>query len=418
MKKIRPILFIFFLLIIYIYTAYITLFPSNIILFEGEEINYKKIFAINVKQENSEHTDINYDSNILQTATNISSSRNGQISKANLSLNLFDSIPLKQVEVDYIKKTKVIPMGNAIGLKLYTNGVMVVGMSEVKGLDQKVYKPYEKTDLKEGDLIVEVDDKAVSCISELIESVNASQGKNIKLKYLRESGSKITTIDPVETDIKEYKLGLWVRDAGGGVGTLTFYEPESDTFCALGHGISDVDTGDILNIARGELVTTNIVAITKGEKGKPGEVKGTIENGENVGKVLKNTMFGIYGRNLQKSKLNVDVSDAMEIATRSEVVEGEAEIICQLENGKKEKYKIEIEKIYTSNNYDNKSMIIRIKDDKLIKKTGGIIQGMSGSPIIQNGKFVGAVTHVLVNDPTQGYAVFADMMIKQMREVE
>ena len=417
MKKIRPILFIFFLLIIYIYTAYITLFPSNIILFEGEEINYRKIFAINVKEIKNKQVESNIENFALQTATSLSESKNTQIRKSNLSLNLFDSIPLKQVEVDYIKKTKVIPMGDAIGLKLYTKGVMVVGMSEVKGVDQKIYKPYEKADLKEGDLIVEVNGKAVECISELIERVNESKGKNIKLRYLRESNSKITTINPVETDVSEYKLGLWVRDAGGGVGTLTFYEPKADTFCALGHGICDVDTGGILNISRGELVTTNIVAIVKGEKGKPGEVKGTIENGESIGKVTKNTILGIYGNGLQSNKLNVDTSKTMEIATRSEVKEGEAEIICQLENGKKDIYKIEIEKIYTSNNYDNKSMIIKIKDERLLRKTGGIIQGMSGSPIIQNGKFIGAVTHVFVNDPTQGYAVFADMMIKQMREM-
>lgn len=201
----------------------------------------------------------------------------------------------------------------------------------------------------------------------------------------------------------------------GGVGTASFYEKDSGMFCALGHGITDVDTGEIVNIANGELVTTNIVSITKGEKGKPGEIKGSIETGEKIGDVSKNTSFGIYGTVSQKSKLGIDSNDEVEVALRDEIKQGEAEIICQLEDGKKEKYKIQIQKVYTNNNYDNKSMLIKITDERLLEKTGGIVQGMSGSPIVQNGKFVGSVTHVLVNDPTVGYGVFADMMIKQMK---
>ena len=201
----------------------------------------------------------------------------------------------------------------------------------------------------------------------------------------------------------------------GGVGTASFYEKDSGMFCALGHGITDVDTGEIVNIANGELVTTNIVSIKKGEKGKPGEIKGSIETGEKIGDVSKNTAFGIYGTVSQKSKLGINYNDEVEVALRDEIKQGEAEIICQLEDGKKEKYKIPIQKVYTNNNYDNKSMLIKITDERLLEKTGGIVQGMSGSPIIQNGKFVGSVTHVLVNDPTVGYGVFADMMIKQMK---
>lgn len=186
-------------------------------------------------------------------------------------------------------------------------------------------------------------------------------------------------------------------------------------FCALGHGITDVDTGDIVNISSGELVTTNIVSINKGEKGIPGEIRGSIESGEKIGDVSKNTSLGVFGNITNKSKLEIKETEALEIALRDEIKEGKAQIICELENGKKENYEIEIKKIFTSNNYDNKSMIIKITDEKLLEKTGGIVQGMSGSPIIQDGKFVGAVTHVLVQDPTQGYAVFADMMLKQMK---
>lgn len=417
MKKVKSILFIFLLIIIYIYVAYITLFPNNIIIFEGEEINLNKIYGVRIKEVGNLGSSIITDTKTMQAATNLTENKLNQIGKTNISLNLFDAIPLKQVEVNVIKKTKVIPLGDAIGLKLYTKGVMVVGMSEVQGEDKNKYKPYEKTGIKEGDMIVEVNDVAVTCISELIDNVNKSKGDEIELKYIRDSDTNTANITPIKTSSDEYKLGLWVRDAQGGVGTLTFYEPETEMFCALGHGITDVDTGEIVNIANGDVVTTNIVSIAKGERGKPGEIKGSIETGKKIGDVSKNTSFGIYGNIKDKNKLKIDNNQAMEVALRDEIKQGEAEIICELEDGKKEKYKIQIQKVYTSNNYDNKSMLIKITDERLLEKTGGIIQGMSGSPIIQDNKFVGAITHVLVNDPTVGYGVFADMLIKQMKSI-
>lgn len=200
-----------------------------------------------------------------------------------------------------------------------------------------------------------------------------------------------------------------------GVGTATFYEPSTGMFASLGHGITDIDTGDLITISNGELVTTNIVSVQKGEKGKPGELKGSIESSKTIGDVSKNTSFGIFGKITNKSNLKISEQE-MEVATREEIKTGKAQIICEIEDGKKEHYDIEIQKVYSSNNRDNKSMLIKVIDKKLLEKTGGIIQGMSGSPIIQNNKFVGAVTHVLVNDPTSGYGVFADIMLKQMKE--
>ena len=200
-------------------------------------------------------------------------------------------------------------------------------------------------------------------------------------------------------------------------GTLTFYEPDTNMFMSLGHGITDIDTEQIVEIANGELVTANIISINKGEKGKPGEIRGTIDNGYEIGDIYKNTNFGVYGTLKNTKYLSIDTSKEMEVATREEIQEGEATILCQLDNSGPKEYKIEIEKIYISNNEDNKSMLIKITDESLIEKTGGIIQVMSGAPIMQNGKFIGAITNVLVNDPTQGYAIFGDMMIKQMREI-
>ena len=255
-------------------------------------------------------------------------------------------------------------------------------------------------------------------VYDLIRNVNKYNGDEVQITYVRKENETTTNIKPIQTLTNDYKLGLWVRDAAAGVGTATFYEPSTKMFTALGHGITDIDTGEIVKIANGELTTSSIISIKKGEKGSPGEIRGTIDAGSKIGDVAKNGAFGISGVVTNIENLNLNSMQEMEVALRSEIKEGKAFIICELENGKKEQYEIEIERIYVSNNYDNKSMLIRITDKRLLEKTGGIIQGMSGSPIIQNGRFVGAVTHVLVNNPTQGYAVFADMMIKQMREVE
>ena len=209
-----------------------------------------------------------------------------------------------------------------------------------------------------------------------------------------------------------------MRDSAAGVGTVTFYDPDSKTFGALGHGITDIDTNELINIASGEFVTTKILNLKKGESGNPGKIQGTIENQKNIGTIYKNSKFGIYGKVEDLSSLGVDASKEMEIALRDEIKEGKATILCSLDNKAPKEYEIEIEKVYRENNYDNKSMLIKVTDEELLEKTGGIIQGMSGSPIIQNGKFVGAVTHVLVNNPDEGYGVFGDIMYKQSKIVE
>ena len=185
----------------------------------------------------------------------------------------------------------------------------------------------------------------------------------------------------------------------------------------LGHGVVDVDTGELITISNGELVTSNIIGIKKGQDGEPGEIKGSIEEARKIGIITKNTYFGIFGNITNKTNINMD-GKVFDVANRNEIKTGLAQIICEVENGIKKYYDIEIQKVFTSNNINNKSMLIKITDEELINKTGGIVQGMSGSPIIQNGKFVGAVTHVLVNSSDTGYAVFADMMIKQMREIK
>lgn len=415
MNKLKQFFCIAILIVIYVYVCNITLLPNSVIIFEGEELNLKTVVGLKIKKANGTNMPVIQASNLGESEQ---SSKYETAGTFELNLNLFGTIPVKEIDVNVIPKTKVVPMGNLIGAKLYTSGVLVVGMSEIQGDDQQKHKPYEGSGIEEGDMIVEMDSKRIANTDELVETVNSSKGKAIQIKYVRNDEIITTGIQPIKSEDNEYKLGLWVRDAAAGVGTLTFYEPSTGKFAALGHGIVDVDTGDIINIANGELVTSNLVAIKKGEKGTPGEIKGSIDSGVTIGNISKNTNFGVFGLVSNKNNLNLNGAKEYEVALRSEIQTGEAEIICELENEKKEQYKIEISKIYTSNNYDNKSMMIKITDERLLQKTGGIIQGMSGSPIIQNGKFVGAITNVLVSDPTTGYAIFGDLMVKQMKSVK
>ena len=404
-KLIKKLLLVFFLLIIYSYTLAITNLPDELVVFEGETIFMKTLLGLNIK----------LNAETMETSSNSSQSLTKQAGKSTLEVSLFDSINIKNVNVDVLPKTTVIPVGNIAGVKLYTNGVLVVGMSEIEGYDNKKYKPYENKGIKEGDTIVKIDEKLINSTEDLIETVNNSQGRDIKVQYIHQEETKECSISPVKTSNSQYKLGLWVRDSAAGVGTVSFYEPTSKTFGALGHGITDIDTNELINIASGEFVTTRILNITKGESGNPGKIQGTVENQTNIGKIYKNSKFGIYGKVDNISSLNIDTSKEMEVALREEIKTGKATILCSLDNQQPQEYEIEIEKINKENNYDNKSMQIKITDQKLLEKTGGIIQGMSGSPVIQNGKFVGAVTHVLVNDPTKGYAVFGDIMLKQSK---
>lgn len=402
MKILKKTIIIIFLILLIAYVCNIALLPNNYILIQGEKLNIYTLLGLSIKQVSEQQT--------IQTANNINKTKINEIGKMNLQLSLFNLFSVKNIDVDVIPNTKVIPMGNAIGMKLYTDGVLVVGMSEIEGK-----KPYESSGIKEGDRIIQINQNQIDNTDDLMEAVNKCNGNEISIKYIRNEKTITTSITPIKNNENEYKIGLWVRDSTAGVGTLTFYEPSSKMFATLGHGILDIDTQELIKIANGELVTTNIVSITKGKKGEPGEIRGTIESGYTIGKISKNTSFGVFGT--MENTLYTNSQNEIEVATRDEIKTEKAQIICELENGKKEYYDIEIQKIFKNNNKDNKSMLIKVTDEKLIEKTGGIIQGMSGAPIIQNGKFIGAITHVLVNDATMGYGVFADIMLKEMKKI-
>ena len=394
MNFLKKILLILSLFIILIYVTNITGIPKKIVLFEGEKLDLGIIFGIfETKQE---------------IITTVSSNENTNIvSEEKITLSLFNLVDVKDVTVTTIEQTKIVPLGNTIGLKLYSSGVLVIGMTEIEG-----QKPYENSGIEEGDLITYINNKQITTTQELVECVNNSAGNLVYITYIRDGQEYETCIEPIATSNNEYKLGLWVRDGAAGIGTATYYDPSTEKFAALGHGIVDSDTEKLISIESGELVTTNVINIEKGEEGKPGQIKGTVASGETLGDVYSNTEFGIYGKITNRNKLNINLENSLEVARREEIEEGEAKVILTLEDGIRKEYSIEIKKIYINNNKDNRSMIIKVTDESLLNLTGGIVQGMSGAPIIQNGKFVGAVTHVFVNNPTEGYAVFGDLMIK------
>lgn len=409
-KIIWKVFIIFILLIIYTYISYFQSIPDNIVIFEGESVNLKTMLGLKA--------DLTEKNKVIETLSRNQTNVINNAGKKTVKLSLFENIFLKNINVDVLPKTTVIPVGSIAGIKLYTSGVLVVGMSEIQGMDNKKYKPYENSGIEEGDTIISINNNKIETTEELIEKVNECKGNELEIQYVHNEKTLECSIKPVQTSNTEYKLGLWVRDSAAGVGTVTFYEPSTQSFGALGHGITDIDTEQLINIESGEFVTTKILNVVKGQSGSPGRIQGTVDNQKNIGTIYKNTKFGIYGRVENLSNLNIDTSKEIELALRDEIKVGKAKIMCSLENGKIEEYEIEIEKIFKENNYDNKSMLIKITDDRLLEKTGGIIQGMSGSPIIQNGKFIGAVTHVLVNNPQEGYGVFGDIMLKQMKSVQ
>lgn len=388
-KNLKYLIILVMLVILLAYVTNITSIPNSLILFENEELNLKTILGIKLEESIQVDAGISNLSGIQEKINNTKSK------EYHLSLM---GVNLKTITTNIIPTTKVVVLGELVGLKLYTKGVLVVGMNEIKGEDEKIYKPYEDAGIEQGDSIVEINNKEVNTTEELVACVSECKGNNIYVKYIKDGELLETKIKPVKTSKNTYKIGLWVRDAAAGVGTVTFYEPSSNSFAALGHGIQDIDTQELVNISNGEFVTAEIVNIDKGQKDNPGKIEGTIDEKAIIGTIYSNTDYGVYGISTNNS-LNINKKQTVEVATRREIKTGKASIICTLENGKQEEYEVEIEKVYVNNNENNKNMVVKITDKELIQKTGGIIQGMSGAPILQNGKLIGALTHVLVSNP-------------------
>lgn len=338
---------------------------------------------------------------------------------ANLQLKVLGLIPYKNVRVNVVPKIQVIPGGQSVGVRLNTDGVLVVGIAEITDSSARNYNLASTSGIKIGDTLVKINNIKVNNASHVGQIIKESNGSELNLTIKRDKKEFNTKIRPVKSmQDGEYRLGLWVRDKTAGVGTLSFLHPSSGKFGALGHAITDVDTGVLLSVKNGEIIKSKVISIEQGKKGRPGEIRGVFyETKDPVGKIEKNSQLGIYGQLfLNGSQMNQE--NYMPIAYQHEIKEGPASILTTLDDNKVEQFDIEITRVNPQTKPEPKSMIIKVTDRRLLEKTGGIIQGMSGSPIIQNNKVVGAVTHVLVNDPTKGYGIFIEWMISESGAID
>lgn len=329
-----------------------------------------------------------------------------------INLKLFGFLSFKQIELGVIDTLEVIPSGNSIGIYIETDGVMVLGTGVVTGADGLNYEP-SLNKLKSGDYILAINQKQVHSKEEVMEEISTitkdNQDRKLNIRIRRNTEELDYMIEPIKTASGEYKIGAWIRDNTQGIGTLTFITKDGK-FGALGHGITDVDTSLIMEMEEGSIYKADIMTIVKGKKGTPGELIGAISQNEKfrLGSIKKNTELGIYGE--VKAEVLDTISAPIPIGLKQEVQYGPATILSCVDNTVKE-YNILIEKIDINSSSLNKGMVIHIVDEELIEKTGGIVQGMSGSPIIQNGKIIGAVTHVFIQDSTKGYGTFIENMI-------
>lgn len=319
------------------------------------------------------------------------------------------NLGIKEVSVQVVEKKRVIPGGIPIGIYLETEGVYVVGTGEVEAKDGLNYEPAYQV-VQTGDYILAVNGKRISDKDDLIACVQANRSGVMILKLLRNSEVIQVRLNAIQTKEDDYKLGIWVKDDIQGIGTLT-YITEDMKFGALGHGITDTDTGELLEASGGSLYDTSILEIVKGERGTPGEISGMITySGRHMrGTIDRNTSAGIFGITSQSLRNELS-GEPVEVAFKQEIRRGTAYIRSSI-SGELKNYEVQIQEIRLNEDDVNKGMIFQVTDPELLKLTGGVIQGMSGSPILQNGKLIGAVTHVFVNDPTKGYGIFAETML-------
>ena len=326
-----------------------------------------------------------------------------------ITMKLFGLFPIKDIEVSVIEETQVIPCGFPVGIYLETDGILVIGTARLTDTSGSIVEPAYAL-VKSGDYIEEINGVTVTSKNDLIHAVAASGGEDLLLTIRRNGERMRVALSPIQTGNGDYKLGIWVRDDAQGIGTLTFVTTDGK-FGGLGHGVSDVDTGMLLDSSYGKLYEAKILSIIKGEAGAPGGLSGIInyQDGALLGKIEENTAQGIFGT-AEQELLAMAGYEYMDIGLRQEVKTGQAYVRCKVDEELKD-YEIRITKIDHSPNNVNKGMEIRIVDEELLEKTNGIVQGMSGSPIIQDGKLIGAVTHVFVQDSTKGYGIFIENML-------
>lgn len=328
-------------------------------------------------------------------------------------LMLLNIIPIKEVNVHNTEKKYVVPCGELFGIKFYTKGVVVIKCSDIIK-NNKTENPGNSGGLEPGDTITRINEKEILCCNDVKEVVSSSKGSSLSVTFERQGTEYTTHLTPVSTDSDgDLHLGLWIRDSCAGLGTMTFYEPKSKSFAALGHGICDTDTGNVLPLDSAYITEAKIAGITKGSQNVTGSINGYFSGSDkNMGIALRNCETGIYGI-LSDTPCE---AEPIEIATIHEIKKGNAQILCTLDNGKPDYYNIVITKINYDTKNKTKNLQIAATDERLLSKTGGIVQGMSGSPILQNGKLVGAVTHVLITNSAKGYGIFAQNMYDDMEK--
>ena len=329
-----------------------------------------------------------------------------------VDLKLFGIIPVSTVNVEVVDEMYVAVLGNPFGMKLYTEGVLVIDISEVES-ENGLENPAKQAGIKKGDYIVSVNGHKIYTNEELSEIVEKSDGKKMKFTIIRNNKKiniNLTAVMSKETG--NYKIGIWIKDSSAGIGTLTFYSPATGVVCGLGHGICDDDTGTLLHLNSGEIVTAEIVGIEKGKVGSPGQLEGKFGY-TSLGNIDLNSDCGVYS----VLKNGRGFSDYKEIALKQEIKNGKGQILCTVEGDEPQLYSCKITLRTSAYLSKTQNMIVTITDERLLNATGGIVQGMSGAPILQNGKLVGAITHVLVDDPQKGYAIFAENMLETLKDV-
>lgn len=392
-RKIAKISGIGFLIVLLMFSfLLVSSVPDEIILFKDEKLNLGKFFSAEAKTDGS----------IVKTKN--------EAENYFADVKLAGVLPVKTVKVSVVDAPRLIPGGNTIGVKLHTDGLIVVGLSSFKSKDGTMVFPAKYAGVQSGDIIKEINGEKINDPEKFSKILKSSNGNPVTLTIERENKIQNFSVKPVSDFSGELKLGIWVRSSVAGIGTMTYYNPQDNTFGALGHGIADSDTNKIVPVSKGQVVGAEVVSVVKSEKGTPGELRGSFVNKNQIGDVVKNTNRGIYG-DVKDSKIFDGKS--LEVASRNEIKEGDAKILCCINGETVNAYNVQIQKVSHWKTTDTKCMVIKITDEKLLGETGGILQGMSGSPIIQEGKIIGAVTHVFVNDPTRGYGIFIENMLSE-----
>lgn len=394
-KAIRIIDGIFALCLIIIYSFIVfgnIVLPDKIEAYSTKKIEYKSVYSV----ENNSLYQVDY-----QNSSKVSPIEN--------DIKLLGIIPVKTTSIIQSKPKKVSVSGESFGIKLYTDGVIIVGIRDVE-TDKGKCNPAKEAGLEKGDIIIEINGKKVYSADSVTNILNDNNGKDYKITVKRNGNYKEFLLKPAYSSSQGcYKVGLWVRDSTAGVGTITYYDKSNNTVSALGHPITDVDTNEIMPILDGEAVRATVTKIYKSKAGEAGSLCCEFTN-DIIGTLKKNCQSGIYGKYTCTLKNTYEY----EVASPNEIVRGPVQILCTIDSGKAKFYNAQISRISYRENKKGKNMVVKITDERLLEKTGGIVQGMSGSPIIQNGKLVGALTHVIVDSPEKGYAIFAQDMVDEL----